>query len=166
MTVELVPDHGVRIEDWPDLTYGMTLDDVRAVVERRAKPHRHAWGCGLTWTWAWDLDGVSVRAGGGPDRLAFAFQVDRRTVFQHAGREGLAAHQPVVFAGVDVFGWDADEVVECLRADGHDVSAGPRLVRVGAEVCLFRWEQSIARFTYATLTRPLPDDPDAPQYRI
>ncbi|MDI1463693.1 hypothetical protein QEZ54_22170 [Catellatospora sp. KI3] len=154
MSVELVAGHGVRIEGWPDLTYGMPVDEVHALVERRTALHRRGWVCGLAWTRGWDLGGVSVRAGGGPDGLTSTFDVDRRTVFQHAGREGLAAHQPVVFAGVDVFGWDAGEVVECLRADGHYVSAGRQIVRVGAELCLFRWQQSIAPFTTASLTLP------------
>jgi len=165
VTVELVPGHGIMIDGYPDLTYGMALDEICAVVEPRTRLRR-TWGCGLTWSRGWDLDGVSVEVGGGPDRLAGTFAVDRRTVFHHAGREGLAAHEPVVFAGVDLFDWSADEVVDCLRSDGHDVTAGRQIVQVGTELRLYRWEPPGAPFTGAWLSMPRPFDPDAPQYRI
>ncbi|GHJ42683.1 hypothetical protein Cs7R123_00250 [Catellatospora sp. TT07R-123] len=165
MAVELVAGHGVRIDGFPDLTYGLTGAEVCDLVERRTRLHR-TWGCGLTWSFGWHLDGVSVQAGGGPDRLADTFAVSRRTVFYRAGREGLAAHEPVVFAGVDVFEWTAEEVVACLRSDGHEVSERTQIVRVGAELCLYRWDGPGRPFTDAWLSRPYPDDPDAPQYRI
>lgn len=85
---------------------------------------------------------MTVDVCGGHDLLAEGFQISRRAVYHGNGREGLVVPEPVVYSGVDLFGWPSGEVVDCFRRDGLTVEAFPQVVRVGPDLVLFRWSQA------------------------
>jgi hypothetical protein len=134
VTVELRPGVGVRVDGLPDVPFGLSEDELVALLPI-AGP---SWVCRTTWARTVALPGVAITACGGEDGSLDLFEV--------AHRESLVApHVPVVYADVDAFGWPADEVIDFLIAEGHPVARHPQLVRVGRILTLFRW--SGPRFT-------------------
>jgi hypothetical protein len=128
VAVELVSAYGIRMDGVPDLTFGMSRAEVLDVLGPD-RPVGAPFVCGPSWVCAWPGDGVTVQAWGGQDLLTGGFEVTRRS--------NEDEYEPVVFHGVDLFGFPSDEIVDCLRADGLRVNAGPQLVRVGSDLVLF-----------------------------
>jgi hypothetical protein len=141
VTVELRPGVGVRADGLPDVPFGVSEDQLVALLPA-ARP---SWVCRATWARTVTLPGVTITACGGGDGSLDLFEVAHRESFVDPARRGVAPHVPVVYADVDAFGWPADEVIDFLVAEGHPVERHPQLVRVGRILTLFRW--SGPRFT-------------------
>ncbi|WP_412538443.1 hypothetical protein R8Z50_21625 [Longispora sp. K20-0274] len=151
MSVELLAGYGMRLTGLPDLTFGMTQDDI--VASWRGRRRYRPFVCGM-WAIGINLTGVDVAACG--QELAFEYaRVGRLTRYYRNGVEGLHPHEPVLFEDVDLFSWPAVEVVDFLRDSGHDVSGGPTWFRVDRGLTLGRAADE-DRFTHAALSSRTP----------
>jgi hypothetical protein len=125
VVVELRPAEGVRAAG-TDIPFGLRAEELAALVPAaRERSMIHT-----VWARALKLPGIVVIVcDEGSGRLD-AFHIEATD----------DARVPVVFAGVDVFEWPGDEVVDHLRAEGHRVESRRQLARVGDDLILFRFD--------------------------
>ncbi|GAA2360436.1 hypothetical protein Cme02nite_37550 [Catellatospora methionotrophica] len=151
MAVQLIAGYGLRLSELPDVTFGMSRDEVLAAWSGQ-RLHR-PFVCGTSWSVGVDLTGVGIGVSGDDEQRLGLVQVSRLGVFHEPGREGLRPYEPVVFDDVDLFYWPAAEVADFLRACGHEVNEGETGVRITRVLDLDR-PAGHGCFTSATLWAP------------
>jgi hypothetical protein len=151
VTVQLVVGYGVRATGSPDLTFGMSRDEV---LEAWSGKHLYRpFVCGMGWALGINLTGVDIGVFGDDDGKLGLMQISRLGTFYRDGREGLAEHEPVVFEDIDVFYWPPSDIVEFLGASGLAVTSGDTHARVGREVIMHAYGDS-ARFNHIDFWGP------------
>lgn len=144
----LLPGRGAQLP-WasPPLRFGMTLDDVRGIVEPHADL-RDTFVCGAAWATSLTVADLQV--------VLFAGETDALAGVSASHRPDVeTTHVPVGLDDIDLFGWPVDEVIDALRGAGravrvtrhnawvdgclHLTSAAPPSPRAGlvADLCLY-----------------------------
>jgi hypothetical protein len=137
MTIELLPGRGAQLP-WasPPLRFGMTLSDVRGIVQPYADL-RDTFVCGATWATSLALADLQV--------VLFGGETDALTGVSASHRPGTGTtHVPVGLDDIDLFGWPVHEVIDALRGDGREV----RVIRHNA------WVDGSLHLTSATPPSP------------
>ncbi|WP_155373463.1 hypothetical protein [Catellatospora vulcania] len=151
MVVQLISGYGVRLSGLPDVTFGMSRQEVLATWSGK-RVHR-PFVCGMSWSGGIDLTGVDLGVFGDDEQRLGLALISRMTRFYENCREGLLPYEPVVFDDVDLFYWPAAELVDFLRASGRQVTEGVTITRVGRELELWR-DPVTACFTSVTFWGP------------